>query len=146
MPRSEPQPIVELRLIVVDPPADVAMCVQRGKDDFLPASSESARELTFDLQVRVGRRPTGEPNFLGAFAQGPADGRFIYLNSGTLAGQGDSRWSGRAKISLMSITWPQIEDAIARGAPLVGRIRGRSRDGRPTCASTPLLDGGWVRR
>ena len=143
MPGSESQPILQLRLVVVDPPEDVAMCVQRGKDDLLAATSETRRELTFDLTVRLGRRPGTEPNFLGAFAQGPVDGRFIYLNSGTLAGQSDSPWSRRAKISLMPITWKQIEDAISRGLPLVGRIRGRGRDGGPVCASTPLLDGGW---
>lgn len=143
MARSPSQPVLLLRLVVVEPPKNVAMCVQLGRDDLLAPATDTARELTFDFDVRVARRPSGEPNYLGPFAQGPADARFVYLNSGTSAGQADSPWTRRAKISLSAITWPQIEDAIARGVPLVGRIRGRGKDGSPVCASTPLLDGGW---
>jgi hypothetical protein len=68
----------------------------------------------------------------------------VYVNSGTLAGQVDSRWTRRAKIHLEGISWELIERALASpGTVLEARIAGMARDGGPACATVPLLDGGW---
>ena len=82
------------------------------------------------------------PRLLGPFTQGPPAQRFIYICSGTCAGEADSRWTRRAKIPLTGIT-----DALLaqwrKGSPacLEARIKGTAKDGGPACASVALLDG-----
>lgn len=132
---------IPVRITVVSPVEGVTMKVQRGKDELLPPSDVSAEAVSFDFSVTVDL--TGEPNFLGKYAQGPKDQRFIYINSGSYAGQKHTCWDRRAKVSLMSVTREQIEEVTANpGARLEAEIFGRSRDGGPMCASVPVL-GGW---
>ena len=139
-----------LRISVLRPPEGVRFGVQRGKTNFddpdlLAPARASGEEMAFDFTVRIGPRVTGQPpNLLGAFAQGPPSGRFVYLNAGKLAGQRDSCWERRAKIPLTGITWKQIDAVLAApGALLEARIAGTGRDGSPVCASVPLIGGGW---
>jgi hypothetical protein len=79
-------------------------------------------------------------NFLGKFAQGPKDSRFVYVNSGTYAGQHPTAWARRAKLSLMSITKEQIQSAIDGGSFLETTMPGVGRDGGPTCASVKGIE------
>lgn len=117
------------------------MQVQRGKDELLPPSERSPDAVRFDFSVTIDL--TERPNFLGKYAQGPKSQRFIYVNSGTYAGETHSCWGRRAKVSLMTVTREQIEEVIASpGARLDAEIFGRSKDGGPMCASVPVL-GGW---
>ena len=99
--------------------------------------------MTFEFEVRVGTRARGEPNFLGPFVQGPPAGRFVYINSGTLAGQADSIWTRRAKVPLTGITRALIERARVAGSTLEAEIAGTGRDGGPACATVPLMSDGW---
>jgi hypothetical protein len=131
-----------LRITVDDPPPGVIFQLQRGARDLEPAARATRTSIAFEFAVRVGERPTGEPNFLGPFAQGPPASRFVYISSGTLAGQRDTCWSRRAKVPLTTITWAMIKRARAEGAALETRIAGTGRDGGPACASVPLV-GGW---
>ena len=119
--------------------------LQKGKDDLVPPLQASEEHLSFDFSVRIGTdRPDGAPNLLGAFAQGPPASRFVYVNSGTAAGQAGSCWSRRAKIPLTSITRALIDQALSDPkAVLEARIAGTGRDGGPACATVPLLEGGW---
>ena len=73
----------------------------------------------------------------GPFVQGPADQRFVYLDIGTYAGQADSCWSRRLKITLAGIAMKMI---IAGGV-LEARVPGTGRDGGPNCASVKDFDG-----
>lgn len=134
-----------LRITLVHPPRDVVFCLQRGRTEIVSPVRATGEDLSFDLTVRVrDGRPDGLPNFLGPFTQGPPAGRFVYVNSGTSAGDVASRWTRRAKIQLSGITWPLIEEALAApDAVLEARIAGTSRDGGPACATVPLLEGGW---
>jgi hypothetical protein len=141
---------IPLRILIDDPPESVTFRVQRGKTDwenpdFLAPARETGEQIAFEFDVRLAPRSAGKPpNFLGPFAQGPAGGRFVYVNSGTLAGQKDSCWSRRAKIPLTGITWKQIDELLKRpGSRLEARFTGTGRDGGPACASVPLIDGGW---
>lgn len=132
-----------LRITVVDPPPNVALAVQRGRDGLLPPTRQTADALVFDFTVRAGERD-GRPNFLGEFAQGTPADRFVYVNSGSSAGQPGSRWQRRAKVKLATITREMIDAALAEsGAVLEARFHGIGRDGGPACATVPLLDGGW---
>lgn len=135
-----------VRITVLRPPPDVAFAVQRGKDELLPPSNVSAESLTFDLSIRVSeRKGGGGPNVLGPYAQGKPDDRFLYLNSGTLAGQEGSCWTRRAKIKTGGISWELIEQALATtGAVLEIQIEGRMKDGGPCCATVPFINGGWT--
>lgn len=138
---------VLIRVIVDEPPAGVAFQLQLGKHELVPAIRATRREIVFEFAVRIGRRPSGEPNFLGAFVQGPPAGRFVYINSGTLAGQANSCWTRRAKVPLNGITWNLIERAHRGNVVLESHVAGAGRDGGPACARVPLCAPGWrVRR
>ncbi|MFL6264281.1 MAG: DUF5990 family protein [Thermoanaerobaculia bacterium] len=132
------------RITVVSLPPGVTFRLQRGKDDLVPPAHAMNEYLSFDFTLRVSTGKDGRPNFLGPFAQGPPTGRFVYVNSGTLAGQADSCWTRRAKVPLTGIGWKLIEQALAgTDTILEAHIEGKARDGGPACATVPLLDGGW---
>ena len=135
---------IALRVTLVHPPAGVVFCLQRGRADLVSPTKATGEQLSFDFALRVhGDRVSGPPNLRGAFAQGPPATRFVYINSGTLAGQG-SCWTRRAKVPLSGITWELIEQAISNpGTVLEARIPGTAKDGGPVCASVRLLEGGW---
>ena len=134
-----------LRITLVRPPSGVVFCLQRGRADLVSPMEASGEQLSFDFALRVhGDLTGGPPNLRGAFAQGPPAARFVYVNSGTLAGQEDSCWTRRAKVPLSGITWELIEEALAKpGTVLEARIPGATKDGGPVCASVRLLEGGW---
>src|SRR5687768_14799012 len=134
-----------IRVTVFEPPLGVTFAIQRSKDELLPPSKVSAKSLVFDLSIRVSQRKSGgAPNVLGPYAQGKPDDRFLYLNSGTMAGQQNSCWTRRAKIKTAGINWKLIEQTLATpGAVLEVQIDGLAKDGGPCCATVPLVDGGW---
>ena len=134
---------LRLRITVVGPPPGVRLQLQRGRHELQPPTRHSETAMTFEFEVRVATRSGGHPNFLGVFTQGPPAGRFVYINSGTLAGQADSVWTRRAKVPLAGIRWALIERARAVGSMLETEIEGTARDGGPACATVPLLSGGW---
>ena len=134
---------IQVRIIVKEPLSGVTLRVQKGRDELLPPTSESKVEAVFDFTVNVEFKD-GAANFLGKFVHGPKGARFIYINSGKRAGQLDSPWDRRAKISLMSIGSEQIEKGLSStDTRLEGTIIGVGGDGGPTCASTKLLGNGW---
>ncbi len=134
-----------IRITLIQPPQGVTFAVQQGKADLLPPSRGDAESLSFDFTLRIGAaQANGAPNLLGPFAQGSPADRFVYVNSGTLAGQADSYWTRRAKIKVAGITQALIEAVQATpGARLEVRIAGKAKDGGPACATVPLLGGGW---
>ena len=130
---------VPFRIIIKDPIAGVAMLIQKGRSELIEPSVSNSAEKIFDISIR-GVIENGSPNFLGPFAQGPKDARFVYVNSGTYAGEGHSCWSRRAKLSLMSITEQQIEEILSdQTLVLTTAIQGRGHDGGPVCASVKGL-------
>lgn len=128
---------VKFRIVVTDPLPVVAMVVQRGRDDLL-LPTKNGNSLVFDFEISVDIS-SGTPNFLGKYAQGPKDARFVYVNSGTYAGQADTCWSRRAKLSLMSITKEQVEEAM-KGSRIETTMPGVGKDGGPTCASVKGIE------
>ena len=96
---------LRLRITVEQPPAGVAMQVQRGRDGLLPPARATPDSLSFEFDVRLGTALSGRPlRLLGEFTQGPVDARFVYVNAGTSAGQFGSCWTRRAKVPLREIT------------------------------------------
>lgn len=138
--------IVHLRIRVLRPLKGVSMKVQKGKSDLIAAVSAAGDALTFEFPIEVETKD-GTPNFLGKFAQGPKQERFVYVNSGSYAGQWGTLWNRRAKISLMSITQLQIENVIEDGSLcLETEFEGIGRDGGPTCASVKGIDWKVVKK
>jgi hypothetical protein len=96
--------------------------LQRGSDDVLEGARLADGRLVFDIMLRVKPGPDPErPVFLGEFAQGTADARFLHL------GWKPDRpgWINRAKVPLSGITWAQVREAQASGRPLVADATGR---------------------
>jgi hypothetical protein len=116
------------------------MKVQKGKDQLLDPEFLSDGSLRFEFPINVDLT-SGTPNFLGKFAQGPKDSRFIYVNSGTYAGQQATMWARRAKLSLMAVTGGMVKAAAdAPGGVLETTINGTGKDGGPVCASVKGLE------
>jgi hypothetical protein len=44
---------IAMRIRVLDPPADVTMMVQKGRDELLPAAKVNKKTLIFDLSLTV---------------------------------------------------------------------------------------------
>lgn len=131
---------VPIRIIVENPLPGVAMMVQRGRDELLAPAAANQKELRFEFEIDVDVSDSGL-NFLGKYAQGPKNVRFIYVNSGTYAGEHHSCWGRRAKLSLMIITREQVEKVIGFGSLLLETtIPGVGRDGGPTCASVKGIE------
>ena len=137
MSKGKPVQSVQFRILVVAPPPGVLFAVQRGRSELLEPSAERREEKQFDLSLRLASPlPEESVNFVGEFAQGPPSDRFIYINSGTLAGQADSCWTRRAKLKLASIPWQVVEAALSsHGGIIEARVLGTMGDGGPICAS-----------
>jgi len=132
-----------LRINVLEPLSGVTMKIQEGRDRLLPPTETKRDRLSFEFPVMVDLS-SDKPNFLGKFAQGPKDARFIYVNSGSYAGQAGTPWNRRAKISLMKITAAQVKEVLASpGARLEVTIDGVGKDGGPVCASVRSAENGW---
>lgn len=139
---------VRLRIVLVDPPVGVDFGVQDGKGkDYTTIQTQrsKATDLAFEFMVMVkNNRDDGLPNFLGTLVQGPATGRFIYIDIGKLAGQRDSCWERRIKVPLGGITWEMIEEASANPKLVIeARLPGTGKDGGPSCA-TEKPTRGWT--
>lgn len=136
------KPSLRLRLIVLDPPKGVRFAMQRGRSELL-APTHSADSFVFDFQVDVLDLKTQPPRLTGEFTQGTPTARFVYVNSGTSAGELGSPWSRRAKVPLYGISADVIESALSKDAPLQATIAGTGKDGGPACASVKLLSS-WA--
>lgn len=143
-PRAIPDPDLPLRIILASPPPGVRFCLQRGRDELVSPVDSTGDDIAFDLSVRVNDADDATPRLLGPFTQGPTDARFVYVCSGTSAGQAGSCWSRRAKVGLKTITRALIRRARSRpNSRLHARIPGTAGDGGPSCATVRLLGGGW---
>ena len=105
-------------------------------------------DLRFDCTMTVkDNRDDGHPNFLGPLTQGPATGRFIYIDIGRLASQKDCEWERRLKVPLSGITWDMIQQMLANPKlVLEAHLPGTAQDGGPSCATVHPLQGWKCRR
>lgn len=126
------------------PALGVTFALQQGRGNLVAPVKATATSLVFEFPVSVADAASQPPRFTGEFAQGPPGGRFVYVNSGTMAGQADSCWTRRAKVPLTGIGRTLLRSALAGNDRIIeARISGKARDGGPACASVPLL-AGWM--
>src|SRR5512144_2421726 len=95
MPATE----ITLRVIVVRSPPDVTWCIGSKRGGFPGRVRSDGSDLTFEVVARIK-----DGRLLGDEIQGPPAARFIYLASGTSAGDATAGWTRRAKVPLSSIT------------------------------------------
>lgn len=135
---------VKLRIVVDRPLPDVALRLQRGRDQLIAPTSRSAKAAVFELELEVVAKPNGAITLRGPEAQGPPAERFVYINSGTYAGDGNSAYGTRAKVPLKGVTAVLVKKALAspKGV-IVGTIAGTAKNGGPAAATVPLLGKGW---
>ncbi len=100
--------------------------IQRGTEveQVVPAEGES---VTFSASFRVESLPDGTTNFLGPYAQGPRDERFVYLCWSEPSG---NRF-GRVKLKLGKVPFEDLRDR----AELVLRVSLVGKGGGPLFAS-----------
>ena len=137
---------VQVIVRIQDPPPGVIFAVQRGRSELLPPFEVQAGSPAFAFTLRLSQAPEGkEFNFLGEFAQGPASDRFVYVDSGTLAGQPDSCWERRAKLKLAAVPRSLVQAAANNPKrALLAVLRGAAPDGGPICATVPLGAVSWA--
>jgi hypothetical protein len=137
--------LLRLRLRVVGPPANVSWAVQLGRSDLLAPVRHTKGQLEFDIPLELVNAAGGEVKVRGDAVQGPRGGRFLYLASGTRAGDVMSPWDRRAKISLETLPLDTIRNRpVGTVVILEGEIAGTAKDGGPACASVPLLGKAWA--
>lgn len=135
------------RIILEKPPGGVDFALQKGKGnngEIIQKQRSGKSDLSFEFTARaaLGSRGT-EPNFLGPFVQGSVGERFVYIGSGSFAGQANTPWNRRLKIPLTGIT----ADTVARAAKnpsliLETHVPGTGKDGGPNCATVKPF-AGW---
>lgn len=139
---------IPLRIVLIAPPAGVDFGIQHGKGNTytsIQTQRTNGGNLTFEITLNV-KGITGEepPNFHGPLAQGPAKGRFVYIDIGKLAGQADSCWQRRIKVPLAGITWELIQQTLAnKKLILQSQLPGTGKDSGPSCSTLKPIDG-WT--
>ena len=139
---------VTCRIVLETPPPGVDYGLQKGRGsgfETVQTQRSDGHDLQFEFSAQA-RTSGSAADFRGPFIQGPAGGRFVYIDIGTIAGQADTPWSRRLKIPLTGITSHMIRRASgAEGVFLEARVPGTGRDGTPACASVKDFDG-WTLR
>jgi hypothetical protein len=133
-----------LRLVLIDPPANIDYGIQRGRgSSYEPVfvQQRTRVDVAFDFSITVSQGKGGSPVFSGEYVQGTPARRFIYVDVGTYAGQKNTPWSRRMIVLLNAITSKQITDGLKPGHCLSASIQGTGKDGGPSCATVPIIDG-----
>lgn len=151
--------LLKLRIICVQPPNPAAHGAVFGLQEnsktkawvIHPGQVQPNGDIHFECECRVRLEPKA-PRFLGEFVNGPPDQRFIYLSWRPMAWTPGATepacpaWVRRIKVHFKTITATQIEAALQSKGVLEASIQGTGRDGGPSCASVPLMGGGWKLR
>lgn len=136
---------IHIKIELEKPPSGVCFALQEGKgNDFTPVQKQISQgdNLFFTCNMSVKMEEGKPPVFLGPFAQGPADGRFIYIDVGTIAGQLGSPWQRRMKIPLTGIIAETIQQLAQNPAlVLATKVPGVGKDGGPNCATIKPFSG-----
>ena len=137
---------ITLRISLIKPTPGVVFGLQIGSGnnyETVQRQTPTSNDLSFEFTINVkGDRSKDKlPKFSGSFVQGPADGKFVYIDIGRCAGQVDTEWSRRLKIPLSGITWNDI-DSISANSVLQTTVPGTGKDGGPNCATVKPF-AGW---
>jgi hypothetical protein len=132
---------VTIRLHCIDFPGrdfdgktNIKVGPQKG-DEVVDDVFGDAKQADFLFDLRVERNPkTGKPNFLGPYAHGKPDERFLYLSWGVRVGPFFHGFR-RAKVHLRHLEWATVEKAIKAQRPIEAVLKLTDSKGGPLCAS-----------
>lgn len=133
-----------LRIILRSPVKGVVYGLQEGKgNDYttIQKKESTGEDIVFKFNARY--KLEGETVILlGAFAQGPPDARFVYIDIGTLAGQPNTSWSRRLKVPLTGISQAMVQQLLSDpDLILTTTVPGTGNDGGPNCATVKPFEG-----
>ena len=97
----------------------------------------------FDLRVERNAK-TGKPNFLGPYAHGKPDERFLYLCWG-VRNERHFHMFRRAKVQLSHLDWATVEKAARTKRAIEAVVRLTDAKGGPLCASVKPTHIDWRR-
>lgn len=139
---------LQLQIIVLKPTPDVDFGLQKGSgNNYVIDQKQKAGahdlSFTFPVKIKGDKIKDGSPKISGDFVQGPADQKFVYINSGTSAGQIGSIWTRRLKVPLTGITWDDIDQLTGDSKLILStQVQGTGKDGGPNCGTVkPFV--GW---
>jgi hypothetical protein len=136
---------VTIKIILENPTPDADYGLQEGKGiDFKTIQTKrgNGKNLEFECSVKVKLADDNTPVFLGPYAQGPANERFIYIDIGTFAGQKDSCWDRRLKIPLSGITSQMIQQVLSDSSyKIEAVVAGSGKGGGPNCGTVKPFNG-----
>jgi Family of unknown function (DUF5990) len=137
--------VLKLNIVLEKPTIDVDFGLQKGSGnnyETIQIQESKGENLSFQAELRVKFSEDNTSVFLGKFAQGTPDERFIYIDIGTAAGQRNTIWSRRLKIPLRGITKEMIEKSVADAQFLIEtRVLGVGKDGSPNCGTAKPFNG-----
>jgi len=134
-----------LRIVLEKPPTGVDFGLQKGRGsvyETIQKQTSQGKDLEFEFAVGVkAGSNASQPDLAGPFVQGKPDGRFVYIDIGTYAGQSDTPWGRRLKVPLSGITRQMVQSHAA----LEARVPGTGKDGGPNCATVKPFSGWKVK-
>jgi Family of unknown function (DUF5990) len=136
---------LSIRIILESPPTGVEFGLQKGNGnqyETIQKQRSNNNDLCFEFKISVKESKTPLPDFKGPYVQGLINERFIYIDIGTYAGQGDSPWSRRLKIPLRDISPETIKLLLTDSSfTLQTKVPGTGKDGGPNCATVRPFSG-----
>ncbi len=139
---------VTLNIILETPTPGVDFGLQKGsgsKYETVQKQKSTGKNLVFECTVKIKEDKNKKWVLSGPFVQGPPDGRFVYIDIGTLAGQTGFSWSRRLKIPLGTITSEMIDKSLSGSVIIETSVPGIGKDGGPNCGSVKPFSG-WCLR
>jgi hypothetical protein len=137
---------IQARILLTGPSAVVDYGLQKGKGtnyETVLTQSGGKSDLRFDFNIKVKQGVVNHYSFTGPLVQGPANGKFLYIDIGTYAGQKNSVWGRRLKIPLTGITNKMIETLLSQPDKVMEVVvPGTGKDGGPNCGTVKPF-GGW---
>jgi hypothetical protein len=107
----------------------VGMQTKRRPPELLDLQPGDADEANWTIDCEVDGS-----DFRGPYIQGRPGERFIYLNWGSVDGDGQMEMFRRAKLMLADVPQAVLAKAATKGV-LVGRLRLSDAKGEPLCAA-----------
>ena len=141
------EPEITLQIILLKPTPGVDFGLQKGSGnnyETVQKQRSDSKDLSFIFTVKVkgDKAKDASPKLSGSFVQGPTNGKFIYIDIGTYAGQTGTPWSRRLKVPLSGIKWQDVDQLIADPNLIMQTsVPGTGKDGGPNCATVKPFDG-----